>query len=226
MRVLRVLAVVLTLAGCAAPQSSSTFSSRSPEEAARSFVAVVDRVEPVAEAMCRARRPRANCDLQIVIFREFSLPPNAFQTLDRSGRPLIGFTLSLIATARNDDELAFVLSHEAAHHILGHVARSIESARQGAALAKAIATGQGANPREIREAEAYGAALLARSYAKEFELEADALGTEIALRAGFDPVRGAAFFDQLPDPGDKFLGSHPPNAQRQALVRATAARLQ
>jgi hypothetical protein len=29
----------------------------------------------------------------------------------------------------------------------------------------------------------------------------------------------------LPDPGDRFLGTHPPNAERKALVRQTVARL-
>jgi predicted Zn-dependent protease len=47
----------------------------------------------------------------------------------------------------------------------------------------------------------------------------------IAARAGYDPVRGAAFFNRIPDPGDQFLGSHPPNADRIRVVQATAARL-
>ena len=65
----------------------------------------------------------------------------------------------------------------------------------------------------------------ARRYGRQFELEADALGTVIAYRAGYDPVRGAAFFTRLPDPGDQFLGSHPPNADRIALVREVVAGL-
>jgi hypothetical protein len=39
-------------------------------------------------------------------------------------------------------------------------------------------------------------------------------------------VTGSGFFDRLPDPGDRFLGSHPPNAQRKQLVREVTARLQ
>ncbi|WP_394351557.1 hypothetical protein [Paragemmobacter ruber] len=49
--------------------------------------------------------------------------------------------------------------------------------------------------------------------------------TKIALSEGFDPVLGAGFFDRLPDLGDQFLGSHPPNAQRKAQVRAVVAQL-
>ena len=70
-----------------------------------------------------------------------------------------------------------------------------------------------------------GAEVAARSYSKDFELQADALGAEITLRAGYDPVLGTGFFDRLPDPGDKFLGSHPPNAARKAQVVATVRRL-
>ena len=60
---------------------------------------------------------------------------------------------------------------------------------------------------------------------RAFEWEADAPGTEIELFAGFDPVLGAGFFDRLPDPGEQPLGSHPPNAQHKAQVRAVVAQL-
>ncbi len=65
----------------------------------------------------------------------------------------------------------------------------------------------------------------ARRYAKDYELEADALGTVLAWEAGFDPERGAAFFARIPDPGNRFLGTHPPNAQRIDTVRRTLASL-
>jgi predicted Zn-dependent protease len=70
-----------------------------------------------------------------------------------------------------------------------------------------------------------GAGLAARRYSKEFELEADLIGTRIAFAAGYDPVLGAAFFDRLPDPGDRFLGTHPANASRKTLVQRETARL-
>ncbi|MDO8882879.1 MAG: M48 family metallopeptidase [Pseudotabrizicola sp.] len=197
----------------------------SPEQAARNFVAVVARVEPVAEAMCRERRPRSNCDFEIVVDDRPNQPPNAFQTLDRSGRPIIGFTLALIADARNVDEIAFVVGHEAAHHIAGHIPQVQRTATTGAVLAGVLAQASGAPPEAVRAAQQMGATMGARTYARNFELEADALGAEIAFRAGFDPVRGAGFFDRLPDPGDQFLGSHPPNAQRVEAVRRVVAGL-
>lgn len=232
MRVAAILAAGLALAGCVpyapepAPLPVAATGTPPPlpvEAAARNFVHVVTRVEPVAEAACRERRPGANCDFLIVVDDRASQPPNAFQTLDRGGRPILGFTLALIADARNADELAFVIGHEAAHHIAGHIPQSQQTAMTGAVLAGVLAQASGATPEAVRSAQRMGAAVGARSYAREFELEADALGAAIALRAGFDPVAGSAFFDRLPDPGDQFLGTHPPNAQRKEIVRRVAA---
>lgn len=197
-----------------------------PDVAVASFVAVVERIEPVAEAICRERAaPGTDCDFLIVVSRNPRLPVNAFQTEDARGRPVVGFTLSLIAAARNRDELAFVMGHETAHHIEGHIARQRRSALAGQALAGALAEMGGADARGIEEAAAFGLEFGARRYSRDFELEADALGTVITARAGFDPLRGTAFFNRLPDPGDRFLGTHPPNAERLAVVRRVAAGL-
>ena len=58
--------------------------------------------------------------------------------------------LSLIAEARNRDELAFVMGHEAAHHIAGHIGRSRNTAMAGAVLLGTIAALGGADAEAIR----------------------------------------------------------------------------
>jgi predicted Zn-dependent protease len=197
----------------------------SANQAARSFVRVVQTLEPVAERECRARTSGVNCDFNIVVDDRPGQPANAFQTLDKNGRPVVAFTLALIADARNEDELAFVLGHEAAHHIGGHIARQQQNAVAGAVIFAGLATLSGGGAEAVRSAQKLGAEVGARSYSKDFELEADALGTIITKRAGYDPLRGAEFFTRIPDPGDKFLGTHPPNASRIDVVRRTAAGL-
>ncbi|MGL4235117.1 M48 family metallopeptidase [Tabrizicola sp.] len=233
MRLPLIAALTLALGGCVtsypappdAPPSIAIAAVQPAQAAAENFLSVVARVEPVAESYCRKRGTVRNCDFRIVVDDRPGQPPNAFQTVDRSNRPVIGFTLALIADARNADELAFVLGHEAAHHIAGHIPKRQDQALSGALLAGVLAQASGLSPEEVRAAQNLGAEVAARSYSKEFELEADALGAEIALVAGFDPIRGTGFFDRLPDPGDKFLGSHPPNTQRKAVVAATVRRL-
>ncbi|WP_341224302.1 M48 family metalloprotease [Loktanella salsilacus] len=190
----------------------------------RSLIAAVDAIEPVAEAMCRDRSPTLNCDFEFAIDMNPNAQPNAFQTLDKSGRPLIAMTVALLAETRNADEIAFILSHEAAHHIEGHLDRQRRNATIGAAIMGQL-VGLSDDPAVGRKAAEFGAAIGARTYSKDFELEADALGTIIAAQAGYNPLRGADFFFRIPDPGNTFLGTHPANADRLRVVTRTAARL-
>lgn len=227
------LILVLLAAACepipTAPSAPTTPAEREisqrAETAARQFLQVVETVEPVAEQECRRLSPRTNCDFQIVVDDRPNQPPNAFQTEGPNGRPILAFNLALIASVRNADELAFVMGHEASHHIRGHLQRTRENATAGAVILSGIAAITGGTPQDVRSAQELGAALGARSYSKDFELEADELGTLIAARAGYDPVLGAQFFNRIPDPGNRFLGTHPPNAARMETVRRAAQAL-
>ncbi len=207
----------------AQPNTAATGAALSANQASRAFVEVTRRVEPVAERECRAMTQGVNCDFRIVVDDNVKQPPNAYQTLDKNGRPIIAFTIALIADARNADELAFVMSHEAAHHIRGHIARQQQNALAGAVIFSGLATLSGGDPTAVQSAQELGAQVGARTYSKEFELEADELGTILTIKSGYDPIKGAQFFNRIPDPGDRFLGTHPPNAQRIAKVRQTAA---
>lgn len=225
------LAIALLTAGCTITTTAPT--PRQPQQpqvvappqvssrqAARNFARVVRRVEPVAEQVCRERTPNQNCDFQIIVDPDASLRPNAYQTLDKNGRPVIGFTQSLLADARNRDELAFILGHEAAHHIRRHIPRRQQSALAGAALGGILAAVTGANQAGVDFGQKLGGTIGARRFSKDFELQADSLGAQIARRAGYDALRGVQYFARIPSPGNSFLGSHPPNADRIARVRA------
>lgn len=237
LNILSALCAVLLTTACVAPPAppaaqdpqtrlSDAEIKRRADRAARQFVRVVETVEPVAEAECRKRTRDVPCDFIIVVDDRPGQPPNAFHTLGKNGEPLIAFNLALILSVQNADELAFVMGHEAAHHIAGHIERAKVSASVTAQVfAGAASVISGGDPGAIRAGGELGAAVGLRSFSKEFELEADALGTVITKRAGFDPVRGAEFFNRLPDPGNRFLGSHPPNAARIATVRRVAAGL-
>lgn len=198
----------------AAPADTQTALNR--------FSAVVRRVEPVAEAQCRALSPQNICDYRILVDDRPGQPSNAFFTLTDSGLPLMVFTLPLLRDVANDDEIAFIIGHEAAHHIAGHIPRG----RQNAALGQMVLGGlvglAGGSSGAVRIAGDIGATVGARRYSKDFELEADRIGTLIAARAGYDPVRGAEYFARIPDPGDRFLGTHPANIDRIKVVRRTA----
>lgn len=229
------LAGMLLVAGCVAPPQTGGLPMPQPEGvpaaatpgmpknpagAARMFVQVIRRMEPAIERECLARRTTPiNCDFAFVVDDRPGEPLNAFQTVDKRGRPLIGFTLALIGEARNPDELAFVVGHEASHHILNHLDRKARTATAGAVILGSIAAAGGGSAAVIQGAQNVGARFASRYYSKGWELQADYLGSIVAQRAGYDPINGARFFERIPDPGNHILGSHPSRADRQEQVR-------
>ncbi|MEM1363431.1 MAG: M48 family metalloprotease [Pseudomonadota bacterium] len=227
-----VLALLLLplIAACSAPTLTPVRPASPPTQAVTpavvSFDQVVGKVKPVAEATCRQSLPRGPCSFKVIIDTSATDKVNAFQTVDRQGRPLLVFTAGIVEAFNNQDEMAFVLGHEAAHHIEQHLAQIAQTAGAFTSIFETAAAASGITVEGQALAGELGELFGSRVYSKQFELEADALGTVIAKRAGFDPVRGAQFFGRLPDPGDQFLGTHPPNAERVAVVKSVAAQLQ
>ena len=222
-----ILASVVALGACvqttqpaAPPVQSPTIS---PEQAVLNFHEVLERVEPVAEQVCREQTPDQLCDFAIYVDRAPDSGVNAFHTIDDKGQPAIIFTIGLIAVAQNTDELAFVMGHEAGHHIGRHLPEVQASADLGAQILTTLARAGGINEAALGGVAQVGAVVASRQYGRQAELEADAIGTIIAARAGYDPLRGAEFFTRIPDPARSFLATHPPNAQRIETVRRTVA---
>ena len=229
---------VLLLAACASDPAIKDFDrvsadrSIGPQEMESNFIppngafaSVVAVVEPVGEDLCRRYRPQFNCDFEVVVYKKKPNLVNAFQTIKSDGRPLIVFSQGLIEHARNEDELAFVLGHEMAHHLEGHLYQQYQTARSGAERFGGLISLVGASDRLVRNAEHFGARLGGRKFSKTYELEADRLGTWIATIAGYDALRGAAFFMRMSDLGDQLLGTHPPNQARVETVRKAMADL-
>ncbi len=228
------LVSVVVLSGCGLRGSDPSRSSVDPrpvgpahsaQSAIKGFSIVVSRLTHLVERTCRRRAPQMNCQFVILLDTRLNQPPNAFQPLEKNDQPVIVFTLAMLATVQNDDELAFVLDHESAHHIQGHLQQKRQNAFAGALILGGLSTLVGAAPDAIRDAQDYGMILGQRSYSKTYELQADALGTLIAPNARYDPLRGLVFFTRIADPGDVFLGTHPPNRRWIKIVREAAAHL-
>ena len=204
--------------------SSGTVTRTGSPQTISDYRAVAARVEPVAESACRARTRGVNCDFSIRVDTNPKLGANAYQTYDDNGRPILAFTPALLREMRNRDEIAFALAHEAAHHIEGHINQTRVTATTGAVLGAVIGTAVGLDASGVDAATNIGGTIGARRYSKDFELEADALGARIAEAAGYDALRGVLYFQSARDPGDQFLGTHPPNADRINVVRRAVGR--
>jgi predicted Zn-dependent protease len=212
-----------------APDAGGT---RSYAAARADWIRTAPRVERVAEAFCAEESPAANCDFVVRLVEDPRMPANAFQTVGPDGRPLVVMTSALLADTRNADEIAFVLSHEAGHHVAGHLQRQQVNVMAGALILGTLAAatlGTGGDPaqneRVLAEAMDLGAFAGSRVYSQAYELEADTLGTFIAARAGYRPETGAMMFYRIPSAsGPQSLWStHPPSAQRLGTVERAAA---
>ena len=206
---MRVFAVILllVLAACAQPDAQVT-----REQADARFDLAVARVIPVAVALCRQDTSQRRCDFEVVVDRTPSNVADARQSLTPQGRPILTVNTAMIMQARHVDEIAFVLAHEAAHHVHAHLPQLrdiITGAPGGLAMADT-------------QAELAGLAL-AQQTRRGFELEADALGAQIAAAAGFDPINGAAILDRItPDHAAPSV-SHPTRAERLHTIRHARA---
>lgn len=216
----------------AAIQPGPAAGPRSYAAARADWDQVVARIKPVAETVCREEnpgRPASYCDFVIRLIEDPRAPANAYQTIGRDGRPLIVMTRGLLAETRNPDEIAFVLAHEAGHHIAGHLERQRTNVALGAlilgTLAQAtIAPGTDSARAQgiVADAMDLGAFAGSRVYSQAFELEADTLGAFVAARAGFSPEVGAQMFARMPPGGNALLSTHPPSPQRLATVNRVA----
>jgi len=197
-----------------APQGSVKPSGR--------LASVIRRIEPIGEKICLQTSGVAQCNFTMVVDPTETKIMNAYQSMDNQGRPLIVITKALADKARNSHELALVVGHEMAHHIEGHLEKRQSSAMTGALIFGLIAGAAGAGQTGLDVAIDIGGTVGARAYSKNHELEADYLGAQIAEMAGYDARVGVKFFTQIPDPGQKFLGTHPAHKDRVRIVNEVA----
>lgn len=144
----------------------------------------------------------------------------------------MGFNTGLILAAQTESELAGVMAHEIAHITQKHLARMISGQRYSlitslAAVALAIL----ASRSNSQAGQAILVASQARqiqsqlNFTREHEKEADRIGLNILVSAGFDPRGMPAFFEHLQrasrfheNGAPSYLRTHPVTYERIADI--------
>lgn len=167
---------------------------------------------------------------------------NAFATLGG----YIGMNAGLVLTARTEDEVAGVMSHEISHVTQKHMVRSVERAKKdqlpillatiGLIVAAQASGGESADDATAAAAVGSQALMLQRriDYTRSNESEADRIGIMTLYRAGYDPAALGDFFARMqsstrgnsggyttPD----YLRTHPVTADRISEARDRAQRI-
>jgi predicted Zn-dependent protease len=156
--------------------------------------------------------------------------PNAFAVSAR-GRSIIAITAPMLDLLADDlDAYAALLGHEIAHHVRQHAVerRSREQSMGVAGAVFGLALGA-AGVRGGRAIADLGRAVVSRSYSRDDEREADRLGVEWMIAAGFDPEGALRLHERLLQLGQRgsipFLQSHPAGEERVAFIRQQIAHL-
>jgi Zn-dependent protease with chaperone function len=136
----------------------------------------------------------------------------------------------MIEAARNEGEMAGVMAHELSHVALRHGTAQATKAAKYSILAGILGVG-GA----VLGGPAVGQILQGSvgvyflKFSREYETEADVLGSQIMARAGYDPHDLANMFktieQQSGGSGGGFFSDHPSPANRYARINQEAAML-
>jgi beta-barrel assembly-enhancing protease len=133
-----------------------------------------------------------------------------------------------ITAAANEAELAGVMAHEMAHVYMQHSAKQIQKQQTTqifAGILGAVLGARGGALGQLAQAGVQiGAGTLMMKYSRGDESQADAVGTMILYRAGYNPRALADFFQKLEEEGGgrgpQFLSDHPnPGNREQAILK-------
>ncbi|MBI3948138.1 MAG: M48 family metalloprotease [Armatimonadetes bacterium] len=116
------------------------------------------------------------------------------------------------------DQLAAVIAHEVAHTTRKHAARQTEKALIGSLALRFVFKDRNEIPTQLAGAAANLAIL---GYGRRDEFEADRVGAEYLIQAGFDPRGMVRFFEKLRAKEGKeskglavYFRTHPPTSER------------
>lgn len=146
----------------------------------------------------------------------------------------VGFYSGIMRTMDNDDQVATVMGHEAAHLAGRHAAeRASQQQAAGIGLGLAsVALDAGDVDNTAQWAAILGAGVtfgVLLPYSRRHELEADALGVDYMARAGYDPRQALAFWQSKAAQSEgrssvpEFASTHPSDATRIAALRQILA---
>ncbi len=153
----------------------------------------------------------------------------------------IGVNMGLVLLTQTESELAAVLAHEIAHVTQKHYARQLDDQRKNswmsiAGLAAAILAARSGNGEAVQGAILGSQAAAVQSYlnfSRDNEREADRIGFQYLLRAGFDVGSMSSFMERLQrsttlnDTGavPGYLRTHPMTVDRVGEARALSAQV-
>lgn len=135
----------------------------------------------------------------------------------------------LIEITETESEVAGVLGHEISHVVLRHGTSQLSKALL-AQFPLAVLGGLGGIGRAVSQIGSAGMSLAFLKFSRDAEKDADILGTQIMVRAGYDPRGMVSMFEKLNriggGRGPQFLSDHPNPENRIKRIEQEISLLQ
>ena len=183
---------------------------------------IASRVETASESLCHDIGGK-QCSFDVVLdASEKGLNAHA------DGQRVVVYP-AMVDFATNDNQLAFVIAHEFAHSIMGHVASQKKNVAIGGilgSLADALAQSQGVNTGGNLGKLGAQQALL--RYSPSFENEADYIGMYILARAGYAIEDAPGFWRAMSLNAPQAVyatTTHPNNPSRTVAMEKTVTEI-
>jgi hypothetical protein len=194
------------------------------DERVDSYVATVGQ-KLAAAIPAEYRHPEFHFTFEVVNQKEI----NAFAL---PGGPMV-LNRGMIEAAHSEGEMAGVMAHEMSHVVLRHgtaQATKGEKFQIGAIAGQVLgAIVGGAAGSIIAQGSQFGLGTYFLKYSREYESQADILGSQIMARAGYDPREMANMFKTIEGEGGsngpEFLSDHPNPGNRSARIQEEATHL-
>ena len=183
---------------------------------------IVDRLSAVTE--------RRSLHYQAYLYEDRD--PNAAALADGRVYMSTGMLQYLSSRGGRQDELAFILGHELGHTVDQHLVKRFRMLQQQQLIAALIAAGASAVTRGAGPSAQQAGQLAinigsliqqvhASGYSQEQELEADQLGIQYVIRAGFNPQAALELLTDFSrfDSPSPFLRTHPYMALRREYLQ-------
>ncbi len=189
--------------------------------------AIADRL--IAQAV-RLRPEAAKWQWEVAVIDE----PKTVNAFAMAGGKIAAYSGLWETLKASDDELAQVLGHEIGHAIAAHTRERISLAMAtGLVTSIAGAAVSSRNPESgnlaLQGMDLAAALAITLPNSRQSESEADAIGIELAARAGFDPQAAVTLWEKMGRLGGakppEFLSTHPSPENRRERLQALAEKL-
>ncbi|MDH4064351.1 MAG: M48 family metallopeptidase, partial [Acidobacteriota bacterium] len=218
------------------PEQDVQLGREAAEEVRREYPIIEDRqIDAYFDELGRRLLAAAPPELNQPVF-EYSFTPvnlkdiNAFAL---PGGPMF-VNRGMVDAASTEGEVVGVMAHELSHVLLRHGTANATKAEgfQFGALAGAIAGAVigGGWGQAISQGSQFGLGTWLLKYSREYEKQADLLGSQIMARAGYDPRDLARMFETIQKEANgtppQWLSSHPNPGNRSQYIAEEASRLE